>query len=121
VDTSTKICRQFTTALGLTYRLNNYVHDYTIECDYGLLIQFDKAMTADFSNLDLRGFELSSVSSLFDLWSLSDSLSRVYPYPLPIIEKVKDSVYLQSLIRESNTCYLNRESVEGCGHSEIKI
>jgi hypothetical protein len=98
VNTSTKICRQFTPAPSLTFQLTNYVPHYTIEHDYGLLIQPNEVMPAVSSILDLRGFKLSTISSLFELWSLSDTLSRIYSYPLPYINniqnKLQDNVYL---------------------------
>jgi hypothetical protein len=101
-----KICRQFTTARGLTFQLTNYVPEYTIERNYGLLIKLDEVMTAISLSFDLRGFKLSKFSSLFDLWSLNDTLSCTYPELskpyLSDIEKLQDNVYLQSLIRDSS-------------------
>jgi hypothetical protein len=103
VNTSTEICRQFTLTRGLTFQPTNYVPDYTIGHDCGLLIKSDEVMNAVSSNLDLRELKVSTVSSLFDLWSLSDTLSRIYPYPLPNINILQDSVNLQSLICDSIT------------------
>ena len=107
MSTYVELYSQLTTALVLTFQLTNYVPDYPIGRDYGLLIQSDEVITVVSSNLDLHVFKLSTVSSSFDLWSLSDILSRTYPdlskpY-LADIDKLHDSNYLQSLIRDSIT------------------
>jgi hypothetical protein len=118
VNTSAHLCRQLSTAPGLTFQVIKYLPNYPIDREYGFLIQYDEAMSVVSSYSNLRGFKLSTVSSACDLWSLSDNLSRTY---LSEIDKLLYSNYLQGLMRDSITSYLNRGSVEGCGHPEIEI
>jgi len=75
-----QLCKQFCKAHGLTYKLTNHKPEYSNDCDYGLLLDFDVVKAAISSNSDIYGFKFSTVSTFFDLWSLGDTLSRVYPY-----------------------------------------
>ena len=72
-----QLCKQFGKALRLIYKLTNHKTDYSNDCDYGLLLDFDVDKTAisSYSNI-YYGFKFSTVSTFFDLWSLSDILSR---------------------------------------------
>ena len=69
-------------ALGLTYELTNYKPEYSDDCDFGLLLHIDVVTTAIASNSDVYGFKFSTISSFFNLWSLGDTLSRIFPYKL---------------------------------------
>jgi hypothetical protein len=77
-----QLCKQFWKALGSTYQLTNYKHDYSNNNDYGLLLDTDVVRAVVLSHSTVYGFKFSNVSSFFDLWSLSDTLSRIYPYKL---------------------------------------
>ncbi len=77
-----QLCKQFCKALGLTYRLTNYKPEHSGDSDYGLLLDIDVVAAAISSHSKVYGFEFSTVSSKFDLWSLGDTLSRIYPYKL---------------------------------------
>jgi len=77
-----QLCKQSCKAPGLTYKLTNYKPDYSNDSDYGLLLDYDVVKAAISSNSDIYGFKFSTVSSFFDLWSLGDTLSRIYPYKL---------------------------------------
>ncbi len=77
-----QLCKQFCKAPRLTYTLTNYKPDYSGDRDCGLLLDSDVVKAAISSNSDVYGFKFSRVSSFFDLWSLGDTLSRVYPYKL---------------------------------------
>jgi hypothetical protein len=76
------LCKQFCKAPGLTYQLTNYKPDYFDERDYGLLLDSDVVKAAISSKLYVYGFKFSTFSSFFALWSLGDTMSRVYPYKL---------------------------------------
>jgi len=73
-----QLCKQFCKAPGLSYKLTNYKLDYSDECDYGLLLDSDVVKTVISSHSEVYGFMFSTISSFFDLWSLGDTLSRVY-------------------------------------------
>jgi len=77
-----KLCKQFCKASELTYTLTNYKPNYPNDRDYGLLLDSDVVKSAISSNSDVYGFKFSTVSSFFDLRSLGDILSRIYPYKL---------------------------------------
>jgi hypothetical protein len=77
-----QLCKQFRKAPGLTYKLTNYKPDYFDDCDYGLLLDNDVVTTAITSHSDVYGFKFYTFSSFFNLWSLGDTLSRVFPYKL---------------------------------------
>jgi len=85
-----QLCKQFCKAPRLTYKLTNHKPDYYNYCDYGLLLDSDVVKAAISSNSNIYGFKFSTVSSFFDLWSLVDTLSRVYPY------KMNGSYYMNS-------------------------
>ena len=77
-----QLCKQFCKAPGLTYKLTNYKSDYSNERDHGLLLDYDVVKAVISSNSDVYGFKFSTVSSFFDLWSLGDTLSRMFSYKL---------------------------------------
>jgi hypothetical protein len=77
-----QLCKQFRKAPGLTYQLTNYEPEHSDDSDYGLLLDADVVASAVSSHSKVYGFEFSIVSSHFDLWSLGDTLSRIYPYKL---------------------------------------
>jgi hypothetical protein len=74
--------KQFRKAPGLVYQLTNYKPDYSDDRDYGLLLYTDVVSAAVLSHSPIYGFMFSTVSPLFDLWSLGDTLSRIFPYKL---------------------------------------
>jgi hypothetical protein len=77
-----QLCKQFRKALGLTYQLTYYKPDYSNDNDYGLLLDINVVRVVVLSHSTIYGFKFSIVSSFFDLWSLGDTLSRIYPYKL---------------------------------------
>ena len=77
-----QLCKQFCKAFGLTYKLTNYKPDYSDECDFGLLLNTNVVTVAIASNSDVYGFKFSTISFFFNLWSLGDTLSRIFPYKL---------------------------------------
>ena len=77
-----QLCKQFCKAPGLTYDLTNYKPDYSYDCDVGLLLRTNFVTTDIASNSYVYGFKFSTVSSFFNLWSLGDTLSRIFPYNL---------------------------------------
>jgi len=77
-----QLCKQFSKAPGITYTLTNYKLDYYNERNYDLLLDYDVVKAAISSSSDVHGFNFSTFSSFFDLWSLGDTLSRIYPYKL---------------------------------------
>jgi len=56
----------------------DYKTNYLNTCDCDLCIQSNVAKSIGSLNVDILGFKLSIVSSLFALWSLGDKLSRTY-------------------------------------------
>ena len=80
--TCNQLCKQFRKAHGLTYQLTNYKPDYSDDTTYGLLLDTDVVTNVVASKSLVYGFQLTTVSSCFDLWSLGASLSRVFPYKL---------------------------------------
>jgi hypothetical protein len=85
-----QLCKQFCKAPGLTYKLNNYKLVYSNDSDSGLLLDTDVGKAENSSNSEVDGFKCSTVSTLFDLWSRGDHLSRIYPY------KLTDAYYMTS-------------------------
>ena len=77
-----QLCKQFCKASGLTYPLTNYKPEHSDDNDYGLLLDSDVVAVVVSSHSKVYGFKFSIVSSNFDLWSLGDTLSRIYPYKL---------------------------------------
>ena len=77
-----QLCKQFCKAPGLTYQLTNYKHEHSDDNDCGLLLDANVVAIVVSSHSKVYGFELSTVSSHFDLWSLGDTLPRIYPYKL---------------------------------------
>ena len=77
-----QLCKQFCKAPGLTYQLTNYKPEHSDDSDYGLLLDTDVVAAVVSSHSTVYGFQFSTVSSHFDLWSLGDTLSRIYPYKL---------------------------------------
>jgi hypothetical protein len=76
------LCKQFRKAPGLTYQLTNYKPEHPDKSDYGLLLDIDDVAAAVSSHSQVYGFEFSIVSPHFDLWSIGDTLSRIFPYKL---------------------------------------
>jgi len=74
--------KQFRKALGLVYQLTNYKPEHPDDSDYGLLLGTDVVAAAISTHSKVYSFEFSTVSPLFDLWSLGDTLSRIFPYKL---------------------------------------
>jgi hypothetical protein len=77
-----QLCKQFRKALGLTYQLTNYKPEHSEDNDYGLLLDTDVVAVVVSSHSNVYGFKFLAVSSNFDLWSLGDIMSRIYPYKL---------------------------------------
>ncbi len=77
-----QLCKQFRKAPGLTYQLTNYKPEHPDDSDYGLLLDTDEVAIAVSSHSKVYGFEFSIVSPHFDLWSLGDTPSRIFPYKL---------------------------------------
>ena len=86
-----QLCKQFCKAHGLTYKLTNHNPDYSNDCDHGLLQGFDVVKAVISSNSGVYGFKCSTVSTFFDLRSLGDKLSRVYPYKLTEVNYMNSS------------------------------
>ena len=63
-------------------KLTNYKPDHSDDSDYGLLLDTDVVAATVSSHSTVYGFQFSSISSHFNLWSLGDILSRIYPYKL---------------------------------------
>jgi hypothetical protein len=74
--------KQFCKARGLTYQLTNYKPGHSDDNDYGLLLDNDDVAVIVTSHSTVYAFKFSTVSSFFDLWSLGDTLSRIYLYKL---------------------------------------
>ena len=75
--------KQLCQAPGLTYQLTNCKpHHHSYDSDYGLLLDTDVVRDVVSSHSTVYGFRFSTVSSLFDLWTLGDTLSRIFPYKL---------------------------------------
>jgi hypothetical protein len=53
--------------------------NYPNECDCGLLSDSDVVKDVILSKSGVYGFQFSTISKFFDLWSLGDKLSRIYP------------------------------------------
>ena len=85
-----QLCKQFCIAHGLPYKLTNYNPNYPNDCDYDLLLDFDADKNAVLSQSNVYGFKFSTVLKFFDLWSLGDKPSRIYPY------KLTDAYYIYS-------------------------
>jgi hypothetical protein len=77
-----QLCKQFRKILGLTYQLTNYKPEHPDDSDYGLLVDTNDVAAVVLSHSKVYGFEFSTVSPHFDLWSLGDTLSRIFPYKL---------------------------------------
>ena len=77
-----QLCKQLYNAPRFTYKLTNHNPDNYNDCDYGILLDSDLVKDAISSNSVIYGLKFSTVSTFFDLWSLGDKLSSVYPYKL---------------------------------------
>ena len=88
-----KFCKQLCKAPGLTYKLTNYKLVYSNDSDFGLLLDIDVVKAKISSNSEVYGYMCSTVSTFFDLWSLGDHLSRIYPC------KLTDAYYIHDFLR----------------------
>jgi hypothetical protein len=77
-----QLCKQFSKAPRLTYKLTNHKPGHSNDSDFGLLLDIDVVKAAISLHSDIDGFKFSTVSTYFDLWSLGDHMSRSYPYKL---------------------------------------
>ena len=64
----------------MTYKLTNHKPEYFNDSDFGLQLDSDVVKAAILTNSDIYEFKFSTVSTFFDLWSLGDTPSRIYPY-----------------------------------------
>ena len=86
-----KLCKQFCKAPRLTNKLTNHKPDHSNDSDFGLLLDNDFVKTIISSSSQVYGFKVSTISTFFDLWSLGDHLSRIYPYKLSGVHYITSS------------------------------